>query len=303
MISILIPVYDLDVTELVTELSRQLQESMPTGQIVVLDDGSDLRFASVNKLLETLPHTRFIRLEKNAGRIQARVQLAQLASNNWLLFVDGDSKIIRKDFIHQYINHANDLMDVIVGGREYEPLPPPQCNLRLHWRYGTERERIVLDERIDYPYYGFMSNNFLIKKQVFEKLRFSEALEGYGHEDTWIGIQLERLNSVVIYIDNPVLHLGVETADTFLDKTHHALKNLKALGTIVDASTLARHVKLFKYYRRLKLTGGSKLIETAYSILKSRIEKNLVSCSPSLSLFDLYRMNYFIKLMNNKKKI
>jgi hypothetical protein len=122
-------------------------------------------------------------------------------------------------------------------------------------------------------------------------------LKGYGHEDTFIGIQLDQLDAFVWYTDNPVLHLGVEAADVFIQKTHEALKNLRTLSTIVDASALSQHVKLFKYYRRLKAIGGLKLVEYAYSILRSKIDRNLRSCSPSLDLFDLYRMNYFIKLM------
>ncbi len=43
-------------------------------------------------------------------------------------------------------------------------------------------------------------------------------MKGYGHEDTFIGIELERKNIHTRHINNPVLHNRLETANAFIKK-------------------------------------------------------------------------------------
>jgi hypothetical protein len=42
-----------------------------------------------------------------------------------------------------------------------------------------------------------------------------KTIEGYGHEDTIFGCNLRRLGYRIKDIDNPVVHLGLNTTDKF----------------------------------------------------------------------------------------
>jgi hypothetical protein len=77
-----------------------------------------------------------------------------------------------------------------------------------------------------------MSNNFLIRKEIFDRLDDSVELLSYGHEDTWWGIQFEEAGIVCSYINNPVLHLSVEKSEIFMAKSEKALSNLLLLEKI-----------------------------------------------------------------------
>lgn len=309
MISILIPVYNRDVLQLASTLSSQLSAINTPGEIIMLDDGSEQSFRQANAGSSSLPHVKYFESGKNAGRIRVRQLLAEKAAYEWLLFIDCDSMIISAQFLQKYFNEilsvkgysvtsAND--GVFVGGRIYQQQPPGDCGLRLHWEYGRKREAIDAVKRNKDPWRGFMSNNFLVHRSVFELLSFTNDWDGYGHEDSWIGMQLEDYQVKIKYIDNPVLHEGLEPATIFIAKSEEALKNLRKLQKLVDNTQLKMHIRLFRVYAQLKQWGLLWVASAAYSLQKGKIEKNLRSCSPSLYYFDLYRLSRFIGIMRSR---
>lgn len=296
MISVLIPVLNCTVTDLVLELQKQLSSSGVSYEIVVMDDGSELTFKMVNRAIQEYQHVDYSELPSNVGRIAIRNELFKKAAFNWLLFLDADSVVLDSNFIKAYLETLNVKADVIVGGRIYSNDAPAFCQLRLHWTYGSQREQQSPAQRMKRPYAGFMSNNFVIRKDTFQQFHLTETLQGYGHEDTWMGIQLERIGAKVQHIANPVLHNGIEESRIFLSKSLNSLHNLHKLEKIEGAVTLKNHVKLYAAYYRYKKWGIFSLLNFGLSSLQPYILKNLHSCSPSLFLFDLYRLNYFARL-------
>ena len=298
MISILIPVYNCSVTDLVRDLYNQIT---PDGncEIIVLDDGSDRACLHQNREIALLPNVRYLELQKNQGRVAIRNLLAQTATYPWILFIDGDSRIIRNDFIAAYGRSLTGHMDVICGGREYAASKPQNCSLALHWEYGRKREKINFQKKTLQPYGGFMSNNFLIRKPLFLTLNFENAVQGYGHEDTWIGMQLEARKAAINYIDNPVEHTGLETAETYIGKSENALRNLLKLEAVAGPNVLRRHVKIFRAYFILKKCGLDRVVNFFYKRTQKLLRLNLKSCTPSLLVFDFYRLGYLTTLKRN----
>jgi glycosyltransferase involved in cell wall biosynthesis len=297
MISILIPVYNQDVNNLVARLSAGLSHLQGSGEIIVMEDGSDQAFRLINEAITKLPFVRYMPLQKNHGRARIRQLLAEAAAGEWLLFLDGDSEIPSESFLHHYCAATSTHTGVVVGGRIYTNNPPQYCTFSLHWKYGTQRESRQPGKKHQ-P--AFMTNNFMIQARYFKQLTFDTGGEGYGHEDTWIGMQLEQNNITVSYIENPVLHAGLETNTAFIAKSENALINLHKLRDMVPEELLVRHVKLFRVYRRLAKWRACWIPIVAYKLMKGYIHRNLQSCNPSLRLFDLYRLQYFIQLSNRK---
>ncbi len=294
MISILIPVFNRDINELVQALSKQLRLLNNSGEIIVMDDGSEPHYKSLNIKAAGIESVRYVESEANVGRIRIRQRLARTALYKWLLFLDCDSTIVSDQFLTNYCNTLTDGEQVIAGGRVYKTQQPTDCGFMLHWKYGTTREasRLANQSRAK----RFMTNNFLISKTTFERFDFTGRLDGYGYEDTWMAIQLEAMQVAVVFIDNPVMHDGVETSDVFLKKSEAALHNLKRLSDLTVPAILIKHVTLYHYFYRFQSWKMLWIVPLVYTLMQRYVRSNLLSCKPSLVLFDLYRLNYFVGL-------
>src|SRR5687767_6734316 len=121
MISVLIPVYNTDVAQLVKAISKQLGSL--AAEIILLDDGSLPSYRNANHALAT-DQIFYYQSETNRGRFAARRALAEKAKYPWLLFLDSDSAVIRDDFMVQYSRSTTEGADVVVGGRVYVQEPP-----------------------------------------------------------------------------------------------------------------------------------------------------------------------------------
>ena len=98
------------------------------------------------------------------------------------------------------------------------------------------------------------------------------------------------------------LHDGIEEATVFIRKSENALQNLQVLSDITDHHMLKKHVKLYRYFCYAKNLGLLWAVRLLYRAIQSFIAKNLQSCNPSLLLFDLYRLNYFIEWQSKIKE-
>jgi glycosyltransferase involved in cell wall biosynthesis len=292
-LSILIPVYNYDVTELSTVLSDQLKQTGKDGEIILLDDASDESFHTINQKLTENAFVKYLRNETNKGRTETRKLLADSARFDHLLFLDCDSRIIKHDFLSVYFTEVESDALVVTGGRIYTAIPPTQCEYRLHWKYGSSRES--LEKRT-----AFMSNNFLIQKNIFQKLDLSSVVKGYGHEDSYWGIQFRQMGIALKKINNPVLHDKLERSEVFLQKTKQSLENLLSLSQHVEPALLTNEIRIYRWYRRLRILKMAALFAFLESFFNRRFRKNLVSCKPSLFFFDLYRLALLIRLARKK---
>ena len=295
MISILIPVYNYEIGDLVRELCQQIVESGKSAEVILVDDGSDEVFKKKNRVLAQLPFVSYTELPENIGRQRIRQRLSAFAKYEYLLFLDCDGLITRKDFLDKYIS-CLDKAYVIAGGRIYSSSPPENCSQRLHWKYGIKRESINPRLRNDKPYLRFMTNNFLISRKIFEQLVIPvEWFHEYGHEDTYLGLQLQKRNASILHIDNPVLHSQLEDTQTFIEKSKAAVRNLALLSQGLPEQDLKKYVKLYRTKERIEKMKLGFPVNFLVRLFKRKIINNLKSCNPSLFLFDLYRLSYFLE--------
>jgi len=297
MLSILIPVYKFDCRIFILELHKQVSDCKIDFEILVYDDGSNPEIKEINNSVSQLSNVIYKELPANIGRSKIRNKMAADANFNNLLFLDCDSKISSKKFISDYIKHC-DNKSVIYGGRCYETSEPADKSTYLRWYYGIKRETISVETRLkNNPYKSFMTNNFLIPKEIFNSIKLNENLTGYGHEDTLFGAKLKENNVPIIHIDNPLCHIGLESADEFLKKTLEGLKNLFLIS---ENGYDGDEIKLLNYYKIIKKFYLKKIILFVYSIFENRIINNLKSSHPNLFWFDFYKLNYLI-IFSEKK--
>jgi len=167
MISVLIPIYNYYVVDLVNEIHKQLIQSQQPFEIICLEDGSNSDFIKQNTSIKNLSNTSLIISKSNNGRIQSRKKLSEQAKYDWLLFLDSDVIPKSQDFIFNYLRLINLKYDVIYGGFSYHNLSPTEHKI-LRWRYGHQKEQKDSKIRNHKPYKLTISANFLIKKSVFK---------------------------------------------------------------------------------------------------------------------------------------
>ena len=291
MISVLIPVFNVNVYSLVQELSKQLVRLQIEAEILVYDDCSSPEYLSQNSGIIKIQNVFYKELDKNVGRVAIRNLLAQDARFEWLLFIDSDSVILNGEYLSNYLAAIDSQKyDVYTGGRIYQAEEPVDCSKRLHWRYGTKRESIKGAKNT------LHTNNFCIRKTDFLELNFPPQIYGYGHEDTWLEITLKSKQKQIGFIENPILHAALEDAKVFLEKTKSALENLLVLPELFGEETVEDKIKLYRLFRRINKPGLRPIVTGLLNSRISSIEQNLNSCNPSLFNFDCYRLYHLLKL-------
>ena len=296
MLSVLIPVYNYDVRDLVEEVHRQAAKENIDFEIMVDDDASDQQFREINRQLVTLPYVNYVEENINLGRSKIRNKLAQEAKYTKLLYMDCDSGIVNKNFIKNYIRVA-DSSQVIYGGRLYYEQGKITPNYRLHWLYGIKREQSTARNRRVEPNRSFQTNNFLIDKELLLNIEFNEKITGYGHEDTLFGFELKKRDISITHIDNPVAHLGLEPSEEFLRKTREGIKNLKRIMRINgNEKKLVNDITILSYYKKIERFGLDRPVEFFYKRYEHLLRKNLLSSKPNLLVFDLYKLGYLCSI-------
>ncbi|MGE5355920.1 MAG: glycosyltransferase family 2 protein [Deltaproteobacteria bacterium] len=296
MLSILIPIYNINCAGLVEDLILQCKEISIEFEVICIDDHSKDQIIRKNEILNTIPNIRYHKLTENIGRARIRNLLAEKAKYEYLLFLDADSGIIRNDFISKYIEYAKN-MKVIYGGTRYSFTVPGSKNKMLHWKYASKYEALEVAERNAKPYLAFMSNNFLIDRKIFNSILFDNMHSGYGYEDTLFAEELKKIGVVIYHIDNPVEHTGLSDSDSFLVKTNEAMKNLARLYLLGKMPETV----LINFYRYLKKNNIDQILSFMIRLFLPIINYNLKSGFPILVFFQLYKYYYFHKNLKINK--
>ncbi|MDR3218824.1 MAG: glycosyltransferase [Dysgonamonadaceae bacterium] len=293
MLSICIPIYNYDVSLLVRDLHLQAGKTGRPFEILLMDDASDEAFEKKNRAL-ALDNVRYIQLDKNIGRAKIRNRLAGEARYPYLLFMDCDSAVSSDLYIENYIPHCEPQI-VCYGGRKYADKKPDDATY-LRWKYGVERECFPAAERRKNPDLGFCTNNFLIHRPLFEKVKFDESLDGYGHEDTFFGLELQAKCIHIRHIDNPLIHIGLESAAIFIEKTENGIINLQRMEKLlaVQYPEHLGHSRLTRTKLRLQKLHLIKPAAWLFKLARKAMKKHLSGKNPSLRIFDLYKLGLLV---------
>ncbi|MEP7279995.1 MAG: glycosyltransferase family 2 protein [Bacteroidota bacterium] len=296
MISILIPVYNREVGALVASLHAQLQAVTITGEIIVMDDGSENESTkNANRGLPGLFNTLlYIELPVNTGRNLIRHELAAAARFDLFIFLDADSSFPDTAWLKRYLNAAAGNA-VIMGGRSYKPETPGAAS-SLHFHYGQQREQLGASRRNKHPYRSFMACNFLVSRNQFAQLITDRRLHGYCHEDTFMGLQFEQLRVLLVHIDNPVYHEGIDEDQLFMKKQAEALQNLRYLyQTYHTRYHFNSGIKLIRVYQKLQTTAAGRYILQKLALQQDALKKNTLR-SHRLLLLDLWKLGVYHQL-------
>ncbi len=297
MISICIPVYNHDVRPLVNDLHKQASALKGAFEIILIDDGSK-HFKKTNQTLND--KAEIIELPENVGRAKIRNLFLKHVKKDFLLFIDCDSKIVNNNYLQQYMTAIHPETQVICGGNIYSKKKPPR-NKRLRWRYGNKIESQNAKERDKQPDKSFMTNNFLIRKELFSAIQFDERIKKYGHEDTLFGYQLKKDRVLVNHIDNAVLNDELDNNREFLRKTRDGIENLISIVDYVKQDTeFTEDVSILQYY--YKTRAWHRIFRFLFFSTKPLIFFLLVNGFANMNLFGFYKLGILLQIKKNHKK-
>ena len=287
-ISVLIPTYNHVCVALVKGLSQQLEAAGIGYEVIVADDGStEAATVAANQAINALPHCRYLVRQENVGRAAIRNVLVREARYAYVLFIDSDMTVVSDDYIRRYLD--SDCDTVIDGGvsihGDEEAL---KGNLRYRYEKAEEAKHSAA-ERQKTPYQHLHTANLLVRRDLMLEHPFDERFRHYGYEDVLLGKTFRQQHITIKHIDNPLGFCTFESNADFVAKTE---EGLRTLGQFRD--------ELRGYSRLLTLVGNIHIPAVIWVIrlwhrLFGRLERrNLCGRHPSLTVFKLYRLGYFI---------
>lgn len=310
-LSILLPVYELDASALVSELLALAEAEHVDCELLVGDDASPTLVGWLDDIAYR-QEVRVFRSEHNIGRAANRNRLADAAKGDWLLTVDCDARLLPQFSLRAYLRAARQA-PVVCGGlctpltwpvRDSEPETPlsqashASCQhdddatraLRLRYELNADRYRSA-EYRRRHPYDKFTLFNALIRRDIFQDIRLDGSLKEYGYEDALFGIDLQKRNIPIAHIDNPLLHTGIDTSNEFLQKTEASLHNLHHLQRqMTDHSRLLANANAIC---RWHLSIPTRLL---FRLATPLLRRNLLGKNPSMTLFSFYKLGYYLNI-------
>lgn len=287
-LSVCIPVYNFNCITTVIDLCKQIETLSIPAEVLVIDDASTVELKAMAHFKH--PLYSYEKLNKNVGRAKIRNLLAKKATYHHVLFLDGDSGIPLL-FIPNYINaikkHPS---EIIYGGRIHAKTEDKSKMLRYNYGVRFEDKKALIRSRK--PYHSFMTNNFIVTKDVLEKIPFKEELVAYGHEDTFFAYELKKHGLPIIHMDNPVLHLDLDTNGDFIEKTKAGIKNLILLKS--------NHPEFMEYSKLLSLINNSSFLKSKITRLAannlSKVFEYISKKTGLTNSFQLFKLFYTISL-------
>ena len=291
MLSVLIPTYNYDCSNLVRQLCKKAEGLNGGYEIIVADDAStDEQLRNRISELDSIPNVRVFMNKENIGRAAIRNFMADQARGEWFLFIDSDAEVPGEFSLNTYLEAGREA-DVVCGGLCHpEVNPSPEATLRYLYEREADKRRKAVCRRLN-PYAQIATFSLMVRRTVFLAIRFDVQCREYGYEDTLFGAELEKRNLRVCHIDNPLIHVGLEPNEVYLQKTETALHTLKRIE-----STMQGQSALLQYVVKLRKWHVAWMVKCVYKLLRHPLRRNLLGTHPSLKAFAFYKLGYYLTL-------
>ena len=288
-LSVLIPAYNCNCLPLVEQLLPLLQSDVNAYEVIVSDDATtNPEIIKANEAINQLPGCRYILKTENAGSAANRNYLGAISQYPLLLFLDCDISIPDRSFLKQYLSTP---MDGVVNGG-ISIIDDVQLHQNLRYRYEkAEIPSHTAVMRQANRYQHFRSTNFMITRSAFEKCPFDERFTRSGYEDVLYGKMLKQQHINVVHIDNPVLMTKFENNPDYVTKIERSLRTLYTFR-----NELRGYSRLLTLVSGIHLSIVRNLIRLWHQVFKKAERRNLCGSRPSLWVFKLYRLGYFLSL-------
>ncbi len=183
-ISVVIPAYNAEST-IADAVRSALQQSVPTLEIIVVDDGSTDATASI--VSQEFPQVQVIRTA-NGGPSQARNQGMKVARGEWVAFLDADDRW-HPDKLQLQLAVADDSVGVVasdwIRSERFPKVPDPVPFVDLQYR-----DLLIMNQ--------FQTSTVIMRRAVAEQVGgFDAAVDGAEDWDFWLrAARIARIRKV-----------------------------------------------------------------------------------------------------------
>lgn len=309
-LSILLPSYNNVCVSLVQVLQRQADalrgklDKPFRYEIIVADDGStDAACIDANRVIGDMLHCRYLRMEQNVGRAQIRNVLISESRGDYVLLIDSDLFLCDDNYLYKYATSTADVVygGTRIGGEGFAMVDNEANteNLKGNLRYIYEK-KAEPSHRAAFrqlrPNQEISVCNLYARRDIMEAHPFDSRFKAYGYEDVLFGKRLAESGIEVTHIDNPVLINEFEPNSVFVKKTEEAILTLCRFEQDLEGySNLKTKVTSLGRYIPLSL------FRLWHRIMKNKEKRNLTGSKPSLLLFKLYKLGFFLENRKVKK--
>ena len=293
-LSVLIPNYNTVCLPLVRQLQSLLESAAIPYEIIVADDGStDMQTLEANRPIASLTNCQYLIRPENVGRAVIRNILAQTAQYAFLLYIDSDLTIISDQFIRRYVDCLNENTTVIDGGVSIQGDQIQNLsgkNLRYLYEKAEEPNHTAVCRQAS-PYQHLHTANLLIRRDLMLQYPFDERFRHYGYEDVLLGKVLHQHQVPITHIDNPLGFCTFESNPDFVAKTEEGLRTLNQFR-----HDLRGYSRLLTFVSGIHISLILSLIRLWHRLFQKAERRNLCGSRPSLLVYKLYRLGYFLCL-------
>lgn len=309
-LSILLPSYNNVCVSLVQALQRQADalrgklDKPFRYEIIVADDCStDAACIDANRVIGDMLHCRYLRMEQNVGRAQIRNVLISESRGDYVLLIDSDLFLCDDNYLYKYATSTADVVygGTRIGGEGFAMVDNEantehlKGNLRYIYEKKAEPSHRAVFRQLR-PNQEISVCNLYARRDIMEAHPFDSRFKAYGYEDVLFGKRLAESGIEVTHIDNPVLINEFEPNSVFVKKTEEAIltlcrfeQDLEGYSNLkTKVTTLGRYIPL-------------SLFRLWHRIMKNKEKRNLTGSKPSLLLFKLYKLGFFLENRKVKK--
>lgn len=302
-LSILLPSYNNVCVSLVQALQRQADalrgklDKPFRYEIIVADDCStDAACIDANRVIGDMLHCRYLRMEQNVGRAQIRNVLISESRGDYVLLIDSDLFLCDDNYLYKYATSTADVVygGTCIGGEGFAMVDNEantehlKGNLRYIYEKKAEPSHRAVFRQLR-PNQEISVCNLYARRDIMEAHPFDSRFKAYGYEDVLFGKRLAESGIEVTHIDNPVLINEFEPNSVFVKKTEEAIltlcrfeQDLEGYSNLkTKVTTLGRYIPL-------------SLFRLWHRIMKNKEKRNLTGPKPSLLLFKLYKLGFFL---------
>ena len=309
-LSILLPSYNNVCVSLVQALQRQADalrgklDKPFRYEIIVADDCStDAACIDANRVIGDMLHCRYLRMEQNVGRAQIRNVLISESSGDYVLLIDSDLFLCDDNYLYKY---ATSTADVVYGGTRIGGEGFVMVDNEANTEHLKGNPRYIYEKKAEPSHRAVFRQlrpnqeisvcNLYARRDIMEAHPFDSRFKAYGYEDVLFGKRLAESGIEVTHIDNPVLINEFEPNSVFVKKTEEAIltlcrfeQDLEGYSNLkTKVTTLGRYIPL-------------SLFRLWHRIMKNKEKRNLTGAKPSLLLFKLYKLGFFLENRKVKK--
>ncbi len=287
-LSVLIPFYKDDARDLLERLDAQIGGQAI--EVLLYDDGTndaELTARMTDAVERSKGPVCLITNTENNGRSAARNQLFVKSRGDWVLFLDADMRPAQDVFLKNYLSFIETCgADILFGGFEVET-QQEDADRDMHRALSEISDCLTLDERQAAGPQYVASSNLCVRRDVLHMEPFDSGFEGWGWEDSEWAARVSKQFKLV-HIENPAVHLGLETTETLLQRFATSGPNYRRFTNAHPE--LAEHLPLFKISKSLGRVPGQSLMRP---ILKLFVKTHILPMRARLTALKLWRASHY----------